>query len=461
MLAAADIRATFFLQGRWVMAQPDLARQIVTIRSLADLNDLVSGPIRPGNPLKYAAYWALNNGAGSQGLLTSVADPNDRDEWKKVTDMISERDDVFHVFPLTGGDRDINELFYQHIKEMNQVEAAKERVLYLVAHDPETVAILTSDQSRPVVGKLSVETSVGSSQYAAYTVETSGVDFLALGVKTGDTLRTRFDFDLAGREVWTEYQVDEVVNAATLRLTAESATIVPDQVAMSFEIWRTQNNDDYADSIAATGGFDDMLVRYLYIDNADQEFSPLGPAAALVGLIGSVVPHQGVTWYPLEGFETDGWTNRFSNAQLNHMAGNGVLLITKHADGYLCARHAVTTYKSPLDADPRTALTMKMTEEMFVRNGLLVKKEYRCALRGFNGIANNSPGTRLAILANLNMKSDQLKNDTEYPTLGGRITAGPFDLDIRTHALFKDHVLVSLRVEGPVPLNSLECDLFI
>jgi len=440
---------------------PDLAHQIVTIRSRQDLNDLVSGPIAPENPLKYAAYWAMNNGAGSQVLLTGVADPNDLDEWEKITDIISERDDVFHVFPLTGGDKDVNELFYKHVKEMNQTEVAKERVLYLVAHDPETVDVLRSYQGQPVVGKISVETSVGSSQYTAYTVETPGVDFLAAGVKAGDTLRTRFDFDFSGREVWTEYKVTEVVNAATLRLDADPLAIVPDQVAMSFEIWRTQNNNDYADSIAETGGFNDMLVRYIYTDNADPNFSPIGPAAALVGLIGSVVPHQGVTWYPLEGFDTEGWTNRFSNSQLNHMAGNGVLLITKHADGYICARHAVTTFKSPLDSNPRTALTMKMTEEMFVRNGLLVKKEYRSALRGFVGIANNSPGTRLAILANINMKSDQLKNDTEYPTLGGRITAGPFDLDIRTHSLFRDHVLVWLRVEGPVPLNSLECDLFI
>ena len=65
-------------------------------------------------------------------------------------------------------------------------------------------------------------------------------------------------------------------------------------------------------------------------------------------IIGSVVPHQGVSWCPLAGFNADQWTGRFSTAQLNHMAGNGVLLITKHADGYICARHAVTTSKSPL-----------------------------------------------------------------------------------------------------------------
>ena len=440
---------------------PDLANQIVPIRSTADLNDLVSGPIIPENPIKYAAWYALNNGTGSQLLLTSVADPTDLDEWRKVTDIISERDDVFHVFPITMGDPAVNQIFYEHIREMNQDEVAKERVLYLISHDQETTVILTEHLGQPVVGRLGVEASVGSSQYAAYTVMTPDVDFLELGVKSGDLLRTHFDFDFSGREVWTEYKVTEVINAATVRLDTDPNTIADDQVSMAFEIHRKQNNNDYADSIAETGGFDDMLVRYIYTDNADSTSSQLGPAAALIGLIGSVVPHQGVSWYPLDGFDVDGWVNRFSNAQLNHMGGNGVLLITKHPDGYICARHAVTTSKSPLSSDPRTSLTMKMTEEMFVRNALLVKKEFRSVIKGFTGITNNSPGTRLAIVANINMKADQLKNDVDYPRLGGRITGGPHDLDVRTHALFADQLIVHGRVEGPVPLNSLEWNLFI
>ncbi len=439
---------------------PDLADQIVSIRSLADLNELVSGPITPENPIKYAAYYALNNGGGSQVLLTGVADPNDIDQWRRITDLISERDDVFHVFPLTMGDPEINALFHAHIEEMNQPEVAKERVLYLVGHDRETVAILTEHLGQPVAGKLGVESSVGSSRYAAYTIGTEGIDLIELGVKPGDVIRTRFDFDLSGRETWKEYKITEVVNAQALRLDLDPASVAGDQVSMAFEIWRTQTNTDFADSIAATGGFDDKLVRYIFADNADPAFSPIAPAAALVGLIGSVVPHQGVSWYPLEGLSVDGWINRFSNAQLNHMGGNGVLLITKHADGYICARHAVTTSKSPLAADPRTSLTMKMTEEMYVRNALLVLKEFRSVIKGFVGVSNNSPGTRLAIQANIEMKADQLKNDVDYPRLGGRITEGP-DVVIRTHHLFDDRLVASGKVKGPVPLNSFEWDLFI
>jgi hypothetical protein len=139
-----------------------------------------------------------------------------------------------------------------------------------------------------------------------------------------------------------------------------------------------------------------------------------------------------------------------------------VLLLTKHADDYICARHAVTTSKSPLSSNPRTSLTLKMTEEMFVRNALLVKKEFRKVVKkGFIGVTNNSAGTRLAIQANIEMVADELKNDVDYPRLGGRITEGPIDLVIRTHSLFDDRLIASGRVIGPVPLNSFEWDLFI
>jgi hypothetical protein len=455
----ADRSSQVYLSMRYFL--PDLANQVVLIRSIADLNEMVSGPVTPDNPLKYAAYHALNNGFGSQVLLTGVVDPTDLAEWRKVTDLISERDDVFSVMPLSMGDQAVNDLFYEHILEMNQDETAKERMLYLIAHDRELIPILTTDRRQPAVGTLSVETSVGSSRYAAYTATSDGIDFPAAGVKPGDTLRTHFDYDYSGRDVWSEYTIDEVVNAVTLRLRSDPGGIAGDQVPMAFEIWRSQSHDDYADSIAETAGYDDKLVIYIYANNADPDYNPIGPAATLLGLIGAVVPHQGVTWYPLEGISADNWTNRFSNKQLNHIAGNGVLVISKHTDGYVCARHAVTTSKSPLSANPRTALTMKMTEEMFVRNALLVKKEFRNAIKGFNGITNITQGTKVAILANINMKADQLKRDVDYPRLGGRILSGPDDLDIREHALFTDHLIVSGRVTGPVPLKVLEFNLFI
>jgi len=455
----ANRSSQVYMSMRYFM--PDLANQVVLVRSIADLNDMVSGPVIPDNPLKYAAYHALNNGLGSQVLLTGVVDPTDLEEWRKVTDLISERDDVFSVMPLSMGDHAVNDLFYEHILEMNEDETAKERMLYLIAHDKELIPILTNDRQQPVTGKLSVETSVGSSRYAAYTATSDGIDFLTAGVKPGDTLRTHFDYDYSGQDIWSEYTIDEVINAATLRLRSDPGGITEDQVPMAFEIWRSQSNDDYADSIAETAGYDNKLVIYIYSNNADPDYSPIGPAATLLGLIGAVVPHQGVTWYPLESVSADNWTNRFSNKQLNHMAGNGVLIISKHTDGYVCARHAVTTSKSPLSANPRTSLTIKMTEEMFVRNALLVKKEFRSAIKGFNGVTNITQGTKVAILANINMKADQLKRDADYPQLGGRILSGPDDLEIRQHALYTDHLVVSGRVSGPVPLKVLEFNLFI
>jgi uncharacterized protein YbjQ (UPF0145 family) len=439
----------------------DIAHTIASVTSLAELNELLSGPIRADNPLKWAAYHALNNGTGSTVLLTAVPDPNNIEDWKAVTDLISERDDVFHVLPLSYGDKAVNKLFYEHIQEMNVDETAKERVLYLISNDQQVHEVLTDYFGNPVLGQLSVEQGIGSSRYVAYTNKTAGVDFITSGIRAGDIIRTNYDFDLNGQTIWKEYAVEEVINADTLRLTSSVDSVVVDEVPLAYEIWRVQTNDEFADSIANTDGFQDMLVRYLYTDNAAEGFDQVAPAAALVGLIGSVVPHQGVSWYPLSGFPSDNWVGRFSNAQLNHMGGNGVLLITRQQDGTIAARHAVTTAKAPLASEPETSLSLKMSEEMFVRNALLLKKEFRSVLKGITGVTNNVPQTQLEVSSRIEVKAIFLKDDTNYPLLGGRIADGPINLKVAKHQLFKDSMWVSFEVTGQVPLNRLECRIFI
>jgi hypothetical protein len=451
--AQAYMRMRYFIK--------DAANTIISVTNLSELNEALSGPISADNPLKWAAYYALNNGAGSTVLLTAVPDPTSLEDWRTVTDLISERDDVFHVLPLAYGDKAVEKLFYEHIQEMNVDETAKERVLYLISNDQQTHSVLTDYYGNPVVGKLSIETGVGSSQYAAYTNTTLGVDFIASGIRAGDVLRTNFDFDLAGQTIWKEYIVEEVINTATLRLTAAADSIEADEIPMAYEIWRTQTNAEFADSIANTGGFQDMLVRYIYTDNAEPGFDQIAPASALIGLIGSVVPHQGVSWYPLSGFTSDNWVGRFSNSQLNHMGGNGVLLITRQQDGNIAARHAVTTAKAPLASEPETNLTLKMSEEMFIRNALLLKKEYRSVLKGIVGITNNVTQTQLEISTRIEAKSTLLKDSTAHPLLGGRIIEGPIDLQVQKHQLFLDALWVNFTVTGPLPLNRLDCRLYI
>ena len=438
----------------------DLAGTITQVTTLAELDDLVSGPVDSSNPLKYAAYHALAGGEGSQVLLTAVADPADITEWEKVTDLISERDDVFHVFPLCYGDKQITDLFYRHIQEMNVDEVAKERLLYLVDYTPETIALAQGIEGLSYEGVFSEEVESGV-EYIAFTSNAPEVDFRELGVRRGDVLRTNFVYDLSGKLVWSDYVIAEVMNSSTVRIENTFGLDVSDTGPRVFEVWRHQLPREQREVIADTAGIQDMLVRYIMVDNVDKSVDPLGPASTFVGLVGSVVPHQGVSWYPLPGWSVDGWQGKYSNADLNHMAGNGVTVITRHADGFVAARHAVTTAKAPLAGMPETLLSLKMSEEMYIRNALLIKKEFRNALRGFVGVTNLVEGTRAAIEANLYATSNYLKNSNEYPTLGGRITSDIQDLVLREHILHRDTLIVSFKVECPFALNTLDCTLYM
>jgi hypothetical protein len=439
----------------------DLAGSITLVRSAAELDQLISGPTDPSNPLKYAAFHALSGGQGSQVLLTAVADPTNLSEWEQVCDLISEREDVFHVFPLCYGDQQVTDLFYRHIKTMNQAEVAKERVLYLLDYTRNTMLLAQGTEDVPYEGSLSIEEDTSGLAYAAFTSETAEVDFLAWGVRRGDIIRTHFDYDLSGQITSADYTIAEIINSSTVRLTGNPGDYSIDPTRAVFEIWRNMTIAEQREVIADTAGIQDMLVRYILVDTADKALDVIGPAATLVGLIGSVVSHQGVSWYPLAGWTADGWQGKFSNADLNHMAGNGVLIITRHADGYIAARHAVTTAKSPPAGVAETSLDKKMSEEMFIRNAILVKKAFRSVLHGFVGITNVSAGTLKQIEANLYSAAKQLMRADAYPHLGGQITSDLQDLNIRPHDMFRDQAIVEFRVEGPFALNVLVCTLTI
>jgi hypothetical protein len=102
-----------------------------------------------------------------------------------------------------------------------------------------------------------------------------------------------------------------------------------------------------------------------------------------------------------------------------------------------------------------------MSEEMYIRNALLLKKEFRNALRGFVGVTNLVPGTIAAIEANLTATANYLKTDNEYPSLGGRITSDLQDVNIRQHVFHRDTLVVSFKVECPFALNALDCTIFV
>jgi hypothetical protein len=367
---------------------------------------------------------------------------------------------VFHIFPLTQGNQKVIDLFYQHVQISNQDEVARERVLYLASGDIPTKAILTDYFGNIALGKLTVEQSVGTSSYLAYSIETEGVDFNKLGLRPGDEIRTRFDYDAAGNEIYTTYKVDSVINSGMVRLVGKTDGVNEDQIPLRFEIWRTETNDEFADSIANTANCSGYLVRYIRADNANPDFDQIQAAAGLIGLIGSVVPHQGVSWYEIPGLTADNWVPQFSKTQLDHMAGNGVLLIVE-MDGVLVARHAVTANKSPLVSDVRTNLNAKLCEEMWIRNMLLLKKEFRAVVRrGYVGVTNMVAGTYSSLQQALESRAALLENSVNYPQLGGRITGGLTDLILQPHAILADHLWVSFHVEGPLPMNGLDMTIY-
>jgi hypothetical protein len=357
-------------------------------------------------------------------------------------------------------------MFFQHTLTMNDKYVGKERRLYLMSNDQRTVKLADSIGEIKLKGKISVD-SQNEAEYVAFNVDDDDAfndfSFIDLGLREGDIIRAHYYYDTQGELQYDEYVIEDVINASSVRLKIAVGKVQTDDITQTFEVWRNQTNREYSRKIAEVSGYQSELLLYIKSDNAQPGYSPLSGAAYLVGLIGAVVPHQGVTWYPFDGFSADEWIGEFSSDDLNFMAGNGVSLITRHSDGYVCVRHAVTANKYPVAGKAISDLDLKLCEEMYGRNALLCKKEFREVFRnGYIGVTNVTDSTLDSLAVALHRVADYLAISQDVPNLGGRIEKDSFHiLQLRRNEVLRDEVICEIECRGPFPMNRLEATLYM
>jgi hypothetical protein len=82
----------------------DLAASLNAVYDSSELDDAVSGPIDPDNPLKYALYLALQNNNGRNVWYIAVHDPDDITAWSDALEKVEDRSDIYGLVPLTHDD---------------------------------------------------------------------------------------------------------------------------------------------------------------------------------------------------------------------------------------------------------------------------------------------------------------------------------------------------------------------
>jgi len=432
----------------------ELCREVNSLFNVSALDDAISGPLHPDNPLKWGVFKALQNSNGRAVGYTSICNPDDPDSWAEMLEVIDGRRDTYGLVPLTRN-KLVWSLYQAHVSGQASPEFGRWRKAFFNAESIPEKAIVTAATSKneeEVLAILTDDPLTSGSQYTYLRVPAANGNFVENEVAPGDIVRFIFNTDGFGGVTYSEFVVDSVINEDTIRLLTghTSAVNVPEKM----EIWRNLTATEQAQELALTWGFHDRRIHVLWPDEIESDgYTTEGYhlCAAIAGLISGVVPHQGLTRLEIAGFSNaDRTTKVFNRTQLNTMAAGGVWIVTQDLeDGSIFSRHAVTT------ADTED---VAQREEMVGRNLDSISFYFLDLYDPYIGISNVTPSAIAILRAETRGAIKFLESANFVPRLGPQLISGTI-VELRPHATLKDRVVVVLDLTLPFPMNNIEVHL--
>jgi hypothetical protein len=430
----------------------ELTHEIGSIDDIAAIDTAITGPLTPDNPLKWGVYKALANANGTAVKFTAVADPDALDSWATMLSLLTGRDDVYNLVPLTF-DRAVQDLVAAHVQDQSSPEAGRWRAAFFGIAADELRAIVdpsTSTDGAAVLATFADDPETAGSQYTRVTVPGGNADFLTAGIRPGDSVRGLYTTSW-GEESYAEFSIDAVLTEDSLRLVAgpNEAIAVPQRI----EVWRRLTNAELAADVARrAGSFGSRRIKAVRpmgradaVGSGGTRMPHYYLAAALAGLRSGVVPHQGLTNVALAGFDELALGGELGTDALSTMAADGTWVVVQDPDGTVKSRHAVTTDNASLDA----------REETIVANVDSISHLFLRRLRPYIGVMNVTPTALSRLRIEIVSVIEFLKANGYTETLGGQLIDGAVT-QLRAHALLKDRVVAIVTLTVPSPLNALE-----
>jgi hypothetical protein len=433
----------------------DLANAVGAIYDVGTIDDAISGPLTPDNPLKWGVYKALSNSNGADVMFTAVADPDSLDSWVAVLALLVGRIDVYNLVPLTF-DVEVLDLYAAHVVDESSPEQARWRAVWGSIQASTQAAIVSAASSadgQVVMAEVADDPDAVGIQYTLLTVPAGNGNFLTNQAQPADVVRTNYGVDQNGDEVYDEYVIDQVLNEDSLLLMSGPAA--PITVAQKIEVWRYLSKDEIAAGLAMqAGSFASRRVKIVWPDTVGsagvlQEGYFL--AAALAGLRSGIVPQQGMTNLQVAGFDDlSRTTDFFGGAQLNAMAAAGVWIVTQSPDGTVYTRHALTTDNTDVNS----------SEEMITTNLDSISYVFSQRLAPYIGLMNVTDSALMVLSTEIDSCINFLKSNGYVARLGGQLVDATV-ISLQPHAILPDRVVCVIDVTLPYPLNNIELHLVV
>lgn len=447
-LALNVVAGSIFVEHRDLVVDNSIS--IGSVTNTAEI-EAILGPIDPDNPLAQGVYHAVLNSNAAPTYFCGVA-TNDLEGYLGVLALAEKADTYYGLAPLTF-DAGVRDAVVAHVNAQSTPENAKWRVAWLSVPLVETEVIYDLDSNdEPWKATITDDPLAAGTQYKLVTM--AGAQFVTDGVRPTDRLRINFRVNGAGKTVFDTFTVSEVRTETTLVLTSASPSAI--NVAVRAEIERVYTKDEQIDKLALVGGeYNNRRVRVVFPPKAKSGstvYDGYIVAAALSGLRGGVVPHQGLTNTVLLGFnDVSLAANSFTETQLNRLAAQGIWIVTQATTGATpYVRHQLTTDESSLNT----------SEDSITTNVDSISYGLMKALGPYIGIYNVHPRAltliRQAIDGELNFRSTA----TYTVRAGNQLNSYVID-SFTQNPTFKDRVDAVITLDVPYPLNKLAIKLIV
>ncbi len=435
-----------------------------TVHTVANTNEArtVLGAIDMDDPLAQGVYHALLN-SGEQPVRFIAIKSDNLDGYLAAFARLELTEDVYSLVVMTDDDEVLTAL-QTHVNAMSGPETKLWRIAVVGISTDKTIAVYNNAHH-----KLDKEydARVVKNEDGVTLVTFQAVDETIAEdeVWPGDKFRYAYQPD----GTYTERTVDHVINNTHIVLKAREEDDpedkeYPEQASMAkCEVYRDLTSAQWIDYVAnKVSSFRDRRVYAVFPEvlwaNGKKYPGYIG-AAAIAGMISSVPPQQGLTNIQVKGFDDIPMTySGYTREQLNKIAEYGGLIIMQDVpNGEVYVRHQVSTAR--LDGNI-------LTTELSVTKDLDAISYYMSdILDPYIGKYNITPvlleQIRTTVTGALNYLGSY---NTGSGLLGPMLLADSEDtkiIGIRQHETIKDHIVVALSLDLPLPCNVIELYLSV
>lgn len=444
-----------------VQVIPSADEDVFEISSKEDIESIF-GTIAMENELAYGCYLALNGAKGAADQVDTMdvqgrsiyairVRSTDASGYAEAVKKTESNTGVYNFCPVTD-DKAAIDAVVDFNAEMSAPDVKKWRVTRVGVDFPGEYDLTSFDADATPLQATFMPGYVYNGYTGVLLSTTSNIDFTAIdvnGVETslhaGDKVRT----------VSGTYVIRRVLSATTLLLESGPTGGAATPIAITLVKADTaENKKEYVTNMAKSLNTRRAVV--VYSDNArttdiDGKVRVVPNkflACEVAGLASATLPQKSLTHTQVTSVTAaPRMYTQYTQNQLNDLASEGVMLITQDAKGTPCyIRHQLTT---------ETAYGPLYYEDSCTRNldNISYKVVEKCT--GFIGHANVTVPALRKLHAQLAAMLTEFTQDTTDELVGPSLVNFT-DLQVFQDPVFKDRVIVKVKLYLPMPLNNIK-----